>query len=145
MAQETTPWYRSAAATSAAGLLGLAVIAILVYAVVTMSSKWSSPESETVLPPGTYVPEAPHVASTSKSSTSTSYPQVRLSTTEIGLPSESTTSGTPTSSSPTSDIPPAERTAPTFPGSFPTRVTNPPGGRTTRPGPRINQTRGASP
>jgi hypothetical protein len=128
----TTPWYRTSAATSAAGLLGLAVIAILVYAVVTMSSKWSSPDSETVIPPGTYVPEAPHVAGTSKSSTSTSYPQVRLSTTEIGLPSGSTTSGTPTSSSPTSEIPPAERTAPTFPGTFPTRVTNPPGTRTTR-------------
>jgi hypothetical protein len=145
MPQQTTPWYRSAAATSAAGLLGLALIAILVYAVVTMSSKWSTSEPENVVPPGTYVPEAPHVAGSSKSSTTTSYPQVRLSTTDIGRPGESTTSGTPTSSSPTSDVPPAERTAPTFPGTFPTRVTNPPGPRTSRPGPRLNETRGASP
>ncbi|SBS77805.1 conserved exported hypothetical protein [uncultured Mycobacterium sp.] len=146
MPQQTTPWYRSAAATSAAGLLGLAVIAILVYAVVTMSSKWSTSEPESVVPPGTYVPEAPHVAKTTSGSTTTSYPTVRLSTTDIGLPGESTTSGTTSSSAvPTSDIPPAERTAPTFPGTFPTRVTNPPGGRTTRPGPRINETRGASP
>jgi hypothetical protein len=146
MPQQTTPWYRTAGATSAAGLLGLAVIAILVYAVVTMSSKWSTEESDTVVPPGTYVPEAPHVAGSSKSSTSTSYPQVRLSTTDIGLPGQSTTSGTTSSSAaPTSEIPPAERTAPTFPGSFPTRITNPPGIHTTRPGPRLNETRTASP
>jgi hypothetical protein len=141
----TTPWYRTSAATSAAGVLGLAVIALLVYAVITMSSEWSSPETETVAPPGTYVPEAPHIAGNSnESSTSTSYSQVRLSTTEIGLPSDSATSGTTTSASDTSDIPPAERTAPTFPGTFPTRVTNPPGTRSTS-GPRLNQTRTASP
>src|SRR5690242_3213012 len=96
MPQHKAPWYRSSAATSAAGLLGLAVVALLVYAVVTMSSKWSTSETETVLPPGTYVPEAPHVAGSSKSSTSTSYPPVRLSTTDIGVPGESTTSATPT-------------------------------------------------
>ena len=132
MPPQTTPWYRSAAATSVAGLLGLAVIAILVYAVVTMSSKWSTSETETVLPPGTYVPQAPHIANSSKSSTSTSYPNVRLSTTEIGLP-ESTTSSTTSSGTPSSEIPPSERVAPTFPGTFPTRVTNPPGTRGTRP------------
>ncbi|BBY58933.1 hypothetical protein [Mycolicibacterium sarraceniae] len=135
MPQQPTPWYRTAAATSAAGLLGLAVIAILVYAVVTMSSKWSTEEPATVLPPGTYVPQAPHIANSSTSSTSTSYPPVRLSTTEIGAPGETTTSGTTSGSpsTPTSEIPPSERTAPTFPGSFPTRVTNPPGTRNTRP------------
>ncbi|WP_319436966.1 hypothetical protein [Mycobacterium sp. RTGN5] len=146
MPQQTTPWYRTAAATSAAGLLGLALIAILVYAVVTMSSKWSTEETDTVVPPGTYVPEAPHIAGSSKSSTTTSYPQVRLSTTDIGVPSGSTTSGTTSSSAEsTSETPPAERTAPTFPGTFPTRVTNPPGTRNTRPGPRLNETRSASP
>lgn len=134
MPPQNTPWYRTPAATSAAGLLGLALIAILVYAVVTMSSKWSNSETETVPPPGTYVPEAPHVAGTTKGSTSTSYPPVRLSTTDIGLPGESTTtSGTPTTTGDQSTIPPAERTAPTFPGTFPTRVTNPPGPRVTRP------------
>ncbi|WP_163747129.1 hypothetical protein [Mycolicibacterium helvum] len=146
MPQQTTPWYRSAAATSAAGLLGLALVAILVYAVVTMSSKWNTSETETVPPPGTYVPQAPHVAKTTSGSTTTSYPTVRLSTTDIGLPGESTTSGTTSpSAESTSEIPPAERTAPTFPGTFPTRVTNPPGPRTTRAGPRLNETRTASP
>ena len=135
MPQHKAPWYRSSAATSAAGLLGLALIAILVYAVVTMSSKWSTTETETVLPPGTHLPQAPQVKNkTTSASTSTSYPSVRLSTTEIGLPGESTTSGTPSPSAvPTSEIPPSERVAPTFPGSFPTRVTNPPGTRGTRP------------
>lgn len=143
MPQHKAPWYRSSAATSAAGLLGLAVVALLVYAVVTMSSRWSTSETETVLPPGTYVPEAPHVAGSSKSSTSTSYPPVRLSTTDIGLPGESTTSSTtPTTTSDQANIPPSERVAPTFPGTFPTRVTHPPG---TRSGPRLNETRSSSP
>jgi len=142
MPQHKAPWYRSSAATSAAGLLGLAVVALLVYAVVTMSSKWSTSETETVLPPGTYVPEAPHVAGSSKSSTSTSYPPVRLSTTDIGVPGESTTSATPTTTSDQANIPPSERVAPTFPGTFPTRVTHPPG---TRSGPRLNETRSSSP
>ncbi|MBB3604918.1 hypothetical protein FHT40_004602 [Mycolicibacterium sp. BK556] len=146
MPPQNTPWYRSAAATSAAGLLGLALIAILVYAVVTMSSKWSTSETETVLPPGTHLPAPPQVGGkTTTGSTSTSYPPVRLSTTDIGLPGETTTSGTPTTTSDQSAIPPAERTAPTFPGTFPTRVTNPPGPRTSRPGPRLNETRTASP
>ena len=142
MPQHKAPWYRSSAATSAAGLFGLAVVALLVYAVVTMSSKWSTSETETVLPPGTYVPEAPHVAGSSKSSTSTSYPPVRLSTTDIGVPGESTTSATPTTTSDQANIPPSERVAPTFPGTFPTRVTHPPG---TRSGPRLNETRSSSP
>lgn len=144
MPQHKAPWYRSAAATSAAGLLGLGVVAILVYAVVTMSSEWSRTDTETVPPPGTYIPDAPHIAKTTAGSTSTSYPSVRLSTTDIGLPGESTTSGTssPTSSTPSSEVPPSERVAPTFPGTFPTRVTHPPG---TRSGPRLNETRSSSP
>ena len=134
MPPQTTPWYRSAAATSVAGLLGLAVIAALVYAVVTMSSKWSTSETETVLPPGKHLPAPPQIAGkTTTGSTSTSYPNVRLSTTDIGLPGESTTSSTPSSAVPASEIPPSERVAPTFPGTFPTRVTNPPGTRGTRP------------
>ena len=55
MPQHKAPWYRSAAATSAAGLLGLAVVALLVYAVVTMSSKWSTTDSEKCSP-GSYWP-----------------------------------------------------------------------------------------
>jgi hypothetical protein len=143
MPQHKAPWYRSAAATSAAGLLGLAAVALLVYAVVTMSSKWSTTDNETVLPPGTHLPDAPHIAKTSAGSTSTSYPSARLSTTDIGLPGESTTSSTTSSSTETtSEVPPSERVAPTFPGTFPTRVTHPPG---TRSGPRLNETRSSSP
>ena len=143
MPKHKAPWYRSAAATSAAGLLGLVVVALLVYAVVTMSSKWNRTDTETVLPPGTHLPDAPHVAKTTPGSTSTSYPSVRLSTTDIGLPGESTTSSTTSSSTQTtSEVPPSERTAPTFPGTFPTRVTHPPG---TRSGPRLNETRSSSP
>src|SRR3954469_616431 len=147
MPQHKAPWYRSAAATSAAGLLGLAVVALLVYAVVTMSSKWSTIDTETVLPPGKHLPQAPHIAKTTSGSASTSYPTVRLSTTDIGLPGESTTSSSSATASPppSSEIPPPERVAPTFPGSFPTRVTHPPGAQTTRPGPRLNETRSSSP
>lgn len=144
MASEKTPWYRSAGATAAAGLLGLALIAILVMTVVNMSSKWTSPETAPVLPPGTHLPEPPQFAGTTTASTSTSYPSVRLSTTDIGLPGESTTSDT-SSTEPTPSALPTDGVAPTFPGSFPTRVTNPPGPRTTRPGPRLNVTRTASP
>ncbi|AKK25795.1 hypothetical protein [Mycobacterium sp. EPa45] len=143
MPQHKAPWYRSTAATSAAGLLGLAVVALLVYAVVSMSSKWSTTDTETVLPPGTRLPDAPHIAKTTAGSTSASYPSVRLSTTDIGLPGESTTSSTSSSSTTiTSEVPPSERVAPTFPGTFPTRVTHPPG---TRSGPRLNETRSSSP
>jgi hypothetical protein len=146
MPQHKAPWYRSAAATSAAGLLGLAVVALLVYAVVTMSSRWSTIDTETVLPPGKHLPQAPHIAKTTSGSASTSYPSVRLSTTDIGLPGESTTSSSSETTSPgPSEIPPSERVAPTFPGSFPTRVTNPPGPRTGRAGPRLNETRSSSP
>jgi hypothetical protein len=150
MPPQKTPWYRSATAISASGLLGLALIAVLVYAVVTMSSKWSTEETETVLPPGTHLPEPPHVAGkTSGSRTPSSYPSAQLSTTDIGLPGESTTTGTSSSESSStespSQVPPSEQTAPTFPGTFPTRVTNPPGPHTTRAGPRINETRTASP
>lgn len=126
------PWYRSSAATFAAGLLGLAVIAGLVLAVIKMSGQWNTGETGTVLPPGTHLPEPPHFAATTTSgSSSTTYTTVRLSTTDIGLPNESST--TTTTSSPTdtpaSSEPPPPATAPTFPGTFPTRVTHPPGTR----------------
>jgi hypothetical protein len=129
------PWYRSSGATFAAGLLGLALVAGLVMLVITMSGQWHVRDSDTVVPPGTYMPEPPHFAGTTAGS-STSYTSVRVSTTDIGLPTESATSssGTTTSSptstdsaTPTTTPPPA--VAPTFPGPFPTRVTHPPGTR----------------
>jgi hypothetical protein len=141
------PWYRSSAATFAAGLLGLALIAGLVMTVITMSGQWNTNDSDTVLPPGTHLPEPPHFAATTTSGSPTTYTSVRLSTTDIGLPTESPASGTgsgttpssPGTDRPTSSEPPPGATAPTFPGTFPTRVTNPPG--STRSGPRINVTR----
>jgi len=86
MASEKQPWYRSPAATLTAGLVGLAIIAGLVTAVVQMSSRWSTPESETVVDPG-QLPQPPQFAATTTSpTTSTSYPPVQLSTTDIGRP-----------------------------------------------------------
>jgi hypothetical protein len=147
MAREQKPWYRSSGATFAAGLLGLALIAGLVMTVIKMSGQWNTRYSETVLPPGTHLPEPPHFAGTTTAGSSTTYTTVRLSTTDIGLPSESATSssGSATTSpssptdTPTTSTSPPPATAPTFPGTFPTRVTHPPG--TTRSGPRINETR----
>ncbi len=138
----TTPWYRSSAATLAAGLLGLGIIAGLVFAVITMSGRWSSGESETVVPPGTHLPEPPHFAATTTAGTSTTYTTVRLSTTDIGVPGEAgstTATTTPTDTPAVPTAPPPGAVAPTFPGSFPTRVTHPPG--TIRTGPRLNETR----
>ena len=136
MAREQKPWHRSSGATFAAGLLGLGLIAGLVMLVVTMSGQWNVRDPEVVLPPGTHLPEAPHVAGTTAGSSAT-YTTVHVSTTDIGLPTESgtssssttapsTTSGTDTASASTTP-PPA--VAPTFPGPFPTRVTHPPGTR----------------
>jgi len=130
------PWYRSAAATFGAGLLGLALIAALVMTVITMSGQWNTRDSETVLPPGTHLPEPPHFAGTSTAGSSTTYTTVRLSTTDIGLPTESATSSSGTTTypssptdSPTPSTTPPPAVAPTFPGTFPTRATHPPGTR----------------
>jgi hypothetical protein len=140
MAREQKPqktWYRSSGATFAAGLLGVALIAGLVMAVITMAGQWNTRDSETVLPPGTYLPEPPHFAGTTTAGSSTTYTTVRLSTTDIGLPTESAaSSGTTTSPSSSTDSPtptttPPPAVAPTFPGTFPTRATNPPGPRGT--------------
>ena len=131
------PWYRSSGATFAAGLLGLGLVAGLVMAVITMSGQWHGGDSETVPPPGTHLPEPPHFAGTTSAGSSTTYTTVRLSTTDIGLPTESATSSsstTPSSTTSGTDTPststsPPPAVAPTFPGTFPTRVTHPPGTR----------------
>ena len=134
------PWYRSSWAIFAAGLLGLGLVAGLVMAVITMSGQWHGGDSETVPPPGTHLPEPPHFAGTTSAGSSTTYTTVRLSTTDIGLPTESVTSTTTPSPSSSTDSPtptttPPPAVAPTFPGTFPTRVTHPPGTRgATKPG-----------
>ena len=136
MAPDKQPWYQSSAATLAAGLVGLALVAGLVMAVVQMSSRWSTTDSDTVLPPGTYLPDVPHLNATTPTGSSTSYTtSVQLSTTDIGLPLEVPSSTTTTSSGSESPIPSivtptsTNAVAPTFPGSFPSRVTHPPGPR----------------
>jgi hypothetical protein len=145
MPTQTIPWYRTAAATAAAGLLGLALIATLVVAVVTMSSKWSTPETETILPPGTHLPEPPHVVAKSSASTTTSYPNVRLSTTDIGAPGVSTPGMILPGGQAPSQVSPSDQLAPTFPRTFfPTRATNPPGSHTIIT-PRLNPPPPASP
>ena len=111
-----------------------------------MSSKWNTSESETVVPPGTYVPEPPHVAKTTSGSTTTSYPSVRLSTTDIGLPGESTTSGTTSSSADVHVGDPAVGADGTdLPGHLPDPRHQPAGSPHHPAGPRINETRTASP
>ncbi|HNA50899.1 MAG TPA: hypothetical protein PKI02_13560 [Mycobacterium sp.] len=135
MAPDNEPWYRSSAATLAAGLIGLALVAGLVIAVVQMSSRWDTTTSDIVVPPGTHVPEAPHVMATTPTSSTSYTTSVRLSTTDIGLPLEVPSSTTTTSSGSESPIPSivtptsTNAVAPTFPGSFPSRVTHPPGPR----------------
>lgn len=134
MPPDNEPWFRSPAATLAAGLVGLALVAGLVIAVVQMSSRWDTTNSDVVVPPGTHVPEAPHVMATTPNSSTSYTTTVRLSTTDIGLPLEVPSSTTTTTSSGTeSSIPPVPTStnavAPTFPGSFPSRATHPPGPR----------------
>ena len=135
MAPDKQPWYQSSGATLAAGLAGLALVAGLVMAVVQMSSRWGTTDSDTVLPPGTHLPDVPHFNATTGTGSSTSYTtSVQLSTTDIGLPSETPSSSTTSSSaSPTPESPTSSTSstavAPTFPGTFPTRVTHPPGPR----------------
>jgi len=136
MPPDNEPWFRSPAATLAAGLVGLALVAGLVIAVVQMSSRWDTTDPDIVVPPGTHLPEAPHVMATTTSSTSTSYTTVKLSTTDIGLPIEAPSGSTTTSTSgselplPSAVTPTSTNAvAPTFPGSFPSRATHPPGPR----------------
>lgn len=149
MARADTPWYRSAAATVAAGIAGLVVVAGLVIAVIRMSAQWDSPESQTFVPPATPLPGLPHhIATTSTTSTPTFTTSVKLSTTDIGLPGETTTTGSSTTgtSTTTSTTAPAttsttESTTTSRPPSTTTAAPAPSTTHTSRPGPRINVTR----
>jgi hypothetical protein len=147
VAAENEPWYRQPAATFTAGGLGLLAIIALVVAVVQMSDDWSQPSTSVFTTPATTEQTLrstqPFVVT--PSDTSSSYPTSRLSTTEIGLPGE-TTSGTDTTSGDTT--PPVDDrypgTRPVGPSAAPT-----PGGdgspSTTKRRPRFNETRTLSP
>ncbi|MCV7185098.1 hypothetical protein [Mycolicibacterium murale] len=135
-------WYRSTTAVSVAGVVGAALVAGLAVTVVKMSDQWTSP-TPTVMT--TSVPTTQQTLRTTEpfiatpTYSSTSFPtSVRLSTTDIGVPGESSTttdsSATSTTDSPTS------------------RSTRRPGGQdddetttTTRKRPRLNETRTLSP
>lgn len=130
---------------SVAGVVGAALVAGLVVTVVKMSDQWTSP-TPTVMT--TSVPTTQQTLRTTEpfiatpTYSSTSFPtSVRLSTTDIGVPGESTTTTTTTDSSATSTT-----DSPT------SRSTRSPGGQdddetttTTRKRPRLNETRTLSP
>jgi hypothetical protein len=128
---------------SVAGVVGAALVAGLVVTVVRMSDQWTSP-TPTVMT--TSVPTTQQTLRTTEpfiatpTYSSTSFPtSVRLSTTDIGVPGESTTTTTTDSSTTTTDSPTS-------------RSTRSPGGQdddetttTTRKRPRLNETRTLSP
>jgi hypothetical protein len=142
VAPENQPWHREPAAIFAAGAAGLVLLIALVVTVVELSDDWSQP-STTV-----YTTQATTTEQTLRSTepfvitpnSSTSYPSgAPLSTTEIGLPDQSTTSGTDT----TSDTP-IVTTDPRYPGTHPvTTSPSPNAGQstTTRNRNRYNETR----
>lgn len=122
-------WYRSRAATFTAGGAGAVLVAALVVTVVQFSDEWGRPET-------TVLTTVPTVATTTEtrdktpfiitpSDTSSSFPtSVSLSTSDFGLPPETTSStDTTTSSSPSTES--SEDSTPT----------------TTRKRPRLNETR----
>ena len=116
MAADNEPWYRTPAAITTAGVVGLVLIAALVFTVVQLSDDWSQPDTTVYTTPATTEQTLrttqPFVITPSESSTS--YPTSRLSTTEIGVPGE-TTSDTSTDApglyTPTGD--------PRYPGTRP--------------------------
>jgi hypothetical protein len=139
VAEENQPWYRQPPAIFTAGAAGLVLIIALVVTVVELSDDWSQPSTTVFTTPATTEQTLrstqPFVVTPDSS---TSYPSgASVSTTEIGLPSDSTTSGTDTTGTaePTSD-PRYPGTRPVSPGSTPSE-----GQSTTRNRPRFNETR----
>ena len=141
--QPPEPWYRTPAAISTAGVVGVALVGGLVFTVVKMSDQWSQPPAmSTVLSTVPTTPQplrttTPFIATPSSTETSTFPTSVRVSTTDIGVPGE-----TP---------PPPE----TSPSESPTTTDSPSQEEddedgedettTTRKRPRLNQTRTLSP
>ena len=157
------PWYRTPAATFTAGGFGAALIAALVYTVVQMSDEWSTPQNTVLTTPVT-TQSAPTETRDKQtfvitpSDTSTTFTtSVPLSTTEIGNPTDATTSGTDTTTTDSSSetTPGAGQPPPSgtdMPTTFPsqrrpgeTSGDTPGETRTTRNRPRYNETRTYSP
>ncbi|MET0703135.1 MAG: hypothetical protein ABWY93_26115 [Mycobacterium sp.] len=148
MAAENEPWYRQPAAIFTAGGIGLLAIVALVVTVVQFSDDWSRPATSVFTTQATTEQTLrstePFVIT--PSDTSSSYPTSRLSTTEIGVPGE-TTSDTDT----TSPTDPAPTSDDRFPGTRPVVPTAAPtagagdGPTTTKRRPRFNETRTLSP
>jgi hypothetical protein len=146
VAAENEPWYRQPAATFTAGGIGLLAIVGLVVTVVQFSDDWGQPATSVFTTPATTEQTLrstqPFVIT--PSDTSSSYPTSRLSTTEIGVPGE-TTSGTDTTSATDSEPTSDDR----FPGTRPIVPTAGPdpgdGQTTTKRRPRFNETRTLSP
>ena len=149
------PWYRTPAATFTAGGVGAALLAALAYTVVQMSGEWSSPQNTVLTTPATTQPAPTETRDKqtfviTPSDTSTTFTtSVPLSTTDIGNPNDTTTSGTDTtttgSSSETTSLPPSGTDMPT---TFPSQGRpdeSPNQTRTTRNRPRYNETRTYSP
>jgi len=141
--RQPEPWYRSTAAVSTAGVVGIALVGGLVFTVVTMSDQWSRPPTmSTVM---TTVPTTQQTLRTTEpfivtpSSESSTFPtSVRLSTTDIGVPGETAT--TDSSETSPSESPTTRRTPRSQQDDDDDQTTT-----TTRKRPRLNQTRTLSP
>ena len=144
--QPPEPWYRTPAAVSTAGVVGLALVGGLVFTVVKMSDQWSQPPTmSTVM---TTVPTTqqtlrtttPFIATPTSTVTSSFPTSVRLSTTDIGVPGEITPPPeTSPSESPTTTSPPRTPRQQDDDEDSGDETT------TTRKRPRLNQTRTLSP
>jgi hypothetical protein len=148
VAAENEPWYRQPAAIFTAGGIGLLVIAALVFTVVQMSDDWSQPSTTVFTTPATteQTLRSTEAFVITPSGTSSTYPTSQLSTTEIGLPGETTT-GTDTTTDDTTLT-----GDPRYPGTRPMVPSSAPdgGGQSTAPStttrkPRFNETRTLSP
>ena len=138
-----TPWYRTTAATVAAGGIGAVLLLGLVLAVVRMSDEWSKPTT-TVLT--TTVPSAapsstresqPFIITPSTTS-DTFTTSVPVSTTEIPGPSGTPTTSDTTSTQTTPTTPTSRELPTTFPSQRRPSDSDQP---TTRNRPRYNETR----
>jgi hypothetical protein len=140
--QPPEPWYRTPAAVSTAGVVGIALVGGLVFTVVKMSDQWSQPPAmSTVMTTApttqqTLRTTTPFIVTPSSTDTSTFPTSVRLSTTDIGVPGETTTTDS-TDTSP-SESPTTRRTPRTQEDDGDETTT-------TRKRPRLNQTRTLSP
>ena len=148
--REDQPWYRTTAATFAAGGLGAVLLAALVYAIVQFSADWTNP-APTVFTTG--VAPAPVTTTGSggapliitPSETSNSFTtSVPVSTTEIAGPTDLTTTTTTSDTSGTSTTG-TTTTTPTTTTTAPPTTAGDGDTTTTRKRPRLNETRTFSP